>query len=341
MSLHPVLKIVELQNLSSRNDKLDFIKHNAYDADFVLILQVAFDPIIDVKVPEIDVKPLNRPIQDNSQKFKELIEVLSMTPNESDRIKLANEFLVKLSRIEATIYGQALTRTLRVGVGVSALAEVLEGKITSVKWKVPVPYTGNLDFPLLVEPAIGGVKAVIFKNNGKITCITRKGLTLYLPEMFETIDKKFRNIGISSWVLIGNLISTGSKPPDSIIYSILRDPLKVKNRTDLKFSAYDLILSTQKFFEGTFEVPLKNRKVFLESLFPFSIPNKFIGSVQTYYVNSTAELATAIIDLQEFYRFKAVVVKDPKAFYDVSTKDWKIIQRSAIWKQPSSPSQVI
>jgi len=245
--MHAVWKIKKLQELSGTNAKKDFIRDNKNDEHFMFILKVAFDPffVTNMKtLPELN-STLSVPLKDRFIEFKGIANFLRGKFKSSESDRKIKEFLEGCSEIEREVYGQALTKSLRVGASSKIINKAVPGFLKSFELMKAVPisaYKDEIQFPIGMEEKFDGVRCAIIFEEGQPTARTYNGKSLVLPTIFKRLEKILREAGESSVVLDGELLHKTRTRTSSTVNKIIKaEKVAADADQELEFVIFDIL----------------------------------------------------------------------------------------------------
>jgi DNA ligase-1 len=267
-----VKDIIHLKNIKSREEKLGFIIKRLDDDLFIELIATALDPFTLTyikKIPEYTQKLPVSPVKDRYVTFKALINFLGRASGNAEAKEMVSNFLADMSDWEAEIYGEVITKKLRLGLSAKALADILPGRFSvfSLMKGVQISTVKKLTFPLAVEEKFDGVRCAIMYRDGAISAKTYNGKTLVLPTLFKEIEKFVKTTGEGNFLLDGELEHKSRILTAGIVNKIIKNNTLPPNiDEDLSFKVFDFV-PIKHFDAGSSFLSYKNRRIVLESLF--------------------------------------------------------------------------
>lgn len=241
--------ISNLMELSSNNDKEDYIRKHADNDYFLQLLHFNLDPYTQFyirKIPDYETKLEN--FWDERTAYKNFVKLAT---NLSNRVITGNAAKEEVIKVFSNMHPEQegiysiILRKAAIGVGVKTFNKALKGTSAEKFFKInefglllapnDVPNLSNLKYPVLASPKMDGFRAVFWPKKGAPQFFTRSGRVYEnqkLMEHFSALE------GVNQYVLDGELYIHGETFNN--ISSILRTE-DIDIPGNLKFIAFDCI----------------------------------------------------------------------------------------------------
>jgi len=132
-------------------------------------------------------------IEENWKSFKRIIELFSKRILDSNSsIQAFQSFSESCSLIEQKWYNKVIKRDLNLKISQIQMSKIWPN-IPILKLQKAMDYLKdiNLDFPIIGEPLLEGLRCIIIIENGKWVILTKNGKELNLPHITEELSKDF------------------------------------------------------------------------------------------------------------------------------------------------------
>lgn len=259
-----ILAIKHIQSLRTPTEKLKALEENKDIPYLKELLKVAFDSRVVTNINTIPPITKNGTYKERGSEFLSLVRFLEHTPKSNESIRKVTEFLEQCSPVEQEIYGQIMTKALRIGLQAKRINTVYPGLIALFDVMKADSYKNvTIKYPILCEEKLDGVRCVVIVEHGELTAKTRNGLSLNLPNIFSALSKRLRETGWDNIILDGELINRESRTATmSAVNRILKG-----DGTDeaLTFFIYDTVPLVDFFTQSRCKIPLNERKLYLKS----------------------------------------------------------------------------
>jgi DNA ligase-1 len=290
----PVVIVVDIEKAQGANAKKEIIKEHKDNEEFLYLLKVAFDPFFVTHLKELpEHKPKTPVIQHKFDHFKAVAELMRREGRNSKTLKAVQEFLNECSEIEADIYGRALTKNLKIGVGVKTINKVLDNFVPyfELMKATPVSDIKEIHFPILMEEKLDGVRCVVVFKDGVPTAMTYNNKPLHLPNIFKALSNLLEKEGEKNVVFDGELLYEKARTKtSSIVNRILKNDEGTVSDEGLVFHIFDA-MPTFEFLVQACNINFIGRKTKLWT-FMRNNKSKCLNYVESYAAHNWDEIET-------------------------------------------------
>ena len=334
MSKNVIDYLEELETAQGRNAKEDILRVAAKSDIGELLKKVFYmvdDPYVNFGVSKFKMPSaaVNGLFDDDTAltKFIALLEQLN------DRVYTGNAAKKELDGVfywmtarQQKWCERIIRRNLRVGVQGSTTEKVwpelvrkfnvaLAGKL-QVKFDKErgLQITSKLNYPVIVDTKLDGLRCIAVKHEGKVTLYTRNGKEIVTCQRVrEAIEKA----PIDNAVLDGEML--GSAEGDwNAANSVVMSSKNVKDDSETTYNVFDC-MGFQDWTAQKNEMPYADRLSHLELVVGY-INSKHVKQVEPHYVNSDEKL----LELYSYFLSKGhegLMVKDPTSPYVFDRSD--------------------
>lgn len=315
-----LMKIHDLQQLSGRNDKLDYLAENKDDAEFMKLLYYAYNPYYMYKITQLDVKWSEH----ETLTFKDFIDLLDMlrTSNINAELRSQAAKIIKHApfKYKDIVYG-ILTKSLKIGIDTKSINKIVPNFIPTFEVMLAEPYNGNFPAKAIVEEKFDGIRVIAFCTT---TCalFTRAGQSLSFP----AIEAELMHLANGTHLVFdGELIASQRTVVSGICNSNIRKGFAKGTEELLKYKVFDVM--TKLEFDTRFTTTQSIRSMNLERLFLASRKSyKFLEKTDSIACTSPQmlkKISDAIIERGG----EGVIVKDAEATYEKRrSKAWQKVK---------------
>jgi len=304
--------IKQVQVTQGTNNKKEFLKNNATD-NVKKLLQIAFDSsfITNIKkLPEVTPDGSNTATIEEFFALAEYCATYSKSNTTNEKVK---KFLERCTKLEMEVYGEVLTKSLRIGLAKHEINKVFPNLIKDFKVALASPYhSSKLTMPCLCEEKIDGIRCVIIKDGSNIKAFTRNGLRLNLPTLFRQLLKYAPS---ENYVLDGELVNIKSRTKTmSIINRILKGD---GTDEELEYMLFDR-LTVEEFNTQHTDRTLQERRKGLREF--YRVPK--VKEIYNCVVYNSEQLKEELKKIQA-QGGEGLVLKNINGFYEWKrSKEW-------------------
>lgn len=259
--------IIEIQNTSSVNNKINILRANSNNETLRQLLKVAFDPNI---TTNIGAKKLAKSINLDTKKFSDINLLMDFATNSTGKdidIKVIQNSLATFDSITSDILSKIITKTLSIGMNVKNINKAIPNLIPSFQPMLAYNIekylgTGIEDNIYYATMKLDGNRCLI-KVDDEITAYSRTGLKE------EYLNNFLSKLNLSSgYYYDGELLPTGmndcnSKEKYRKISELMRS--KTEKSEELCYHIFDMI-PISEFDNGKSNKTYKQRREILNTL---------------------------------------------------------------------------
>lgn len=259
--------IIEIQNTSSVNNKINILHANANNETLRQLLKVSFDPNI---TTNIGAKKLAKNINLDTKKFSDINLLMDFATNSTGKdidIKVIQNSLAIFDSITSDILSKIITKTLSIGMNVKNINKAIPNLIPSFQPMLAYNVekylgTGIEENIYYVTMKLDGNRCLI-KVDNKITAYSRAGLKEeYLDNFLSKLNL------LSGYYYDGELLPAGMDECDSKekyrrISELMRS--KTEKSEELCYHIFDMI-PISEFDIGKSKQTYKQRRKVLNTL---------------------------------------------------------------------------
>lgn len=323
-----VIDILEaLESDNSRNFKEDLLARHRRNDILKRVFVAAGDPYTNFYVNKFKMPPALG-TGDNDHVVSEFLDTIytelstrSVTGNAA-KVLIADLFK-GMSEIQQKWCLRILLRNLRVGASASIVEKTWPGAIAkfSVQLAESLPsahepgrgivITGEVNYPVRVEPKLDGLRCITIKHNGSVTMFTRSGSVI---ETLPTIRAALEAAPWDDFVLDGEILGDTWNDTASVMMS------KKNNKDDsgMVYNVFDA-MAFDDWRDQHNDMPVQDR-VDLAAALVQQVGSQHVTTVSGETVRSQSELMDFYSKTME-KSYEGIMLKDLKSPYIFKRSD--------------------
>jgi len=256
-------KLIELKNISGKNDKKKFLKDNENDKLFIDILRYLLDDFI---LTGISSKKISKDIDGEPKQyirnFYEYVEYVKKnnTGRDDDILNIRGFIYDEFDNFDFNpncfslfeILKQLITKELKLGISAKSFNKVFpDNKIKVFNVMLAKKYKDHMNKVkgvFTITKKLDGIRCIIIKENGNVKTYSRSGK---LITNLEHIIKEIRSMMIDNFVFDGELLNDNDniETDENFRETQSKALSKSANKTNLKFNCFDMI-KLDEFYNG-------------------------------------------------------------------------------------------
>lgn len=316
----------QIEETSSKNDKVQIIKDNADNKKFKEYLKFLYDDMI---TTGLSTKKINKKIKidgvETIRGFDDDLSVMEFLTNHNtgtDKIILAiQNYLNLLDEPYREFMKKVLSKSYKCGITKSSVNKALgKGFIRDFKVQLAHSYdkfTDRVDEFFLTQKLDGHRTLVKIDENHNVTFRTRKGHeVLGLNQITEDI-KKIVTVGSSGAVILDGEITIAdeSVANDKIFQETSKLLRKDGDKVGLRFNVFD-VLPYGEFLEGKSTQQYSERRNALDYLFSKnSVETPYLTLVPVIYQGKDKEVIPELLKQYTDLGHEGLMLNNAKGFY--------------------------
>lgn len=302
MKVYDIFK--QIETTPGKNDKIQIIKENADNEEFVEFLKFLYDEMI---TTGLSSKKINKEFNLDDFNyvdvfFDDALEVMSyLEKNNTGTDKVIMEVQCFLGQIEHAEYQewlkQVFAKSYKCGITASSVNKAIPGLIPEFKVMLAHPfekYEDKIKDDFTITQKLDGHRTLAFvkvDENGvaSVKFRTRKGHEIHgLVEIEDTINKGFFGMIDSLEIVLDGEITILNDNSKNVFQETSKIIRKDGEKTGLKFHVFDYVYS-DVFFEGNgqhkYSLPYRERRKIIERMFSYYrfSDSKFVVKVPALY----------------------------------------------------------
>ena len=319
--MNPYEIFKQIESTPGKNDKIQIIKDNADNEEFVEYLKFLYDDMI---TTGLSSKKINKEFNLDDFNyvdvfFDDALEVMEyLEKNNTGTDKVIMEVQCFLGSIEWIEYQnwlkQVFTKSYKCGITASSVNKAIPGIIHEFKCQLAhsyEKYADRIKSNFYLSLKLDGHRTLAFINfkNNKVLDVkfrTRKGHEVTgLNEIKDEIIKGFNLVDFTNAeniVLDGEItVLDDTTDPESVFQSTSKIIRKDGNKTGLKFQVFDYVLESE-FWNGKSDLMYLERRGIIERMFGQIFNDaKYVVKVPILYsgddISKIAELSDKVTEL--------------------------------------------
>jgi len=313
-------KLKTLSQITGKNDKIQFIKDNREDNEFLTLLNLRLNPFHSYKIKQELYIPDN---EDTSLTLKEFTNHCMKLNEAAINQELRDETAHMLSRAhnyDQEILHGIITKSFTLGVSEVSVNKAMGMKyIPTFDVMLASPMKDNIKFPTIAQLKLDGVRVIAIKEDYNVTLFTRQGRKLYFP----LIEKAVRElVGEDDLVLDGELTHSQRTLVSGTCNKNMKSGYQEGSDDFLLYTVFDE-MTVEQFATQSCDVVQSERTKSLERRFVGVTPHR-IELVKSQIIN-TPEKLKGISNEYIAAGEEGVIAKDPNALY--------AFKRSTAWQK--------
>lgn len=317
--------LTSLEENSARTEKENILTSNKDNVMLQRVLSVATDPYITFGVKKIKGRKKIGERQLDDPALTEFLDILDKLSKRELTGNAAKDrcvsFLGEFDEEGRKWLERILYKNLRCGISEKTINKIWPELIKT--FKVQLAHTldatsdiddpsnlmlqEDLEFPVLVEPKLDGLRCVAIKHEGEVSLFTRNGNEITtLPK----ITKELEALQVDNVVFDGEAMGEDWNESASIIRS-------EKNKKDDKNIFYWLFdcIPLEDWMVQQDDTPLETRRVTLRTIFNLAEEGSNLRLVEQRVINNVRELTDYYVECLD-RGFEGVMIKNPNRGYD-------------------------
>lgn len=308
------VKLDKLKNISGKNAKIEYIRENKEDVDFLEMLNIRVNPFLQFKVKTLPA--LSYALQENvSLTYTDFVDLLkdlaASNINETMRTRVKKTLESGDYRFSEILEG-LITKKLALGVDTAVNKALGYEFIPTFDVMLATPLKDGVEVPIPCQAELkyDGVRCIAIVEDGKCTLFTRKGREMSFPLIEQ---ETVRLSGLEDMTFDGELETLSRTSISGICNSNLKTGYVAGSDDHITFKIFDEI-PTKIFKAQGLSKKQKERTLDLAKRFMGLQSRKrlVLGESQTVYSKDK------LMKLSNRYiadGFEGIIAKDPEAPY--------------------------
>ena len=296
--MESVIDILEaLESNNSRNHKEEVLRSNRSNDLLKRVFVAAGDPYTNFYVNKFKMPPALGDAEDDAvvNEFLDTIysdlSTRSVTGNAAKALVLG--LFTDMTEVQQKWCLRILLRNLRVGASESLVEKTWPGAISKFSVQLAetlesrhepgkgIVITGEVSYPIRVEPKLDGLRCIAVKHNGEVTMFTRSGSAI---ETLPTIKAALESAPWDDFVLDGEAMGADWNESASVVMS----KKTAKDDSGMVYNVFDA-MHFDDWRDQVNEAEMQDRVELVEALVK-KVSAKCIAAVEGKTVKNQSEL---------------------------------------------------
>jgi DNA ligase-1 len=187
--------------------KEEILRKEKDNKDLKTLLSLSFNPFLNYGIKNLKLTKVSQENPKNfHEKFVNVAKFLSEISINAEQLQNTINFLEQFDKDTQEIYAAVITKSLSIGLAAKSINKIIPGLIPTFECMLAEPSTGTIEFPVVVQEKLDGVRCIMTKKDGKVTFYTRQGNTIPLL----ILSKILLELPNDNFILDGELLLKGT-----------------------------------------------------------------------------------------------------------------------------------
>jgi DNA ligase-1 len=312
--------LFKIKNQEGNIEKANILAKHKDDVTVKMLLNLAYNPYFTYGIKKL-IRPLVKFAPAGSDpkiiEFMRVCNTLNTESTTNEHLELVQNFLESVDLVTQQIYQGIITKSLSIGMAAKSINKVIPNLIPIFECMLADAVDlETLEYPVLLQEKMDGVRCIIIKKDGNTTLFTRQGNEIPSKRIKEAIDA----LTYTDFVLDGELLLKGKlrKSTSGKINSLMKSGYNKEIDDNLEYYIFDY-LTLEEWVANNSLISCFNRTTevlgFIEVLGePFNAP-------KTTYAYAEEDLYKFYKEIRE-QNGEGIIIKTDSPYVWKRTKAW-------------------